>query len=445
MGVYQRTRKIGYTHHNLVPIADGFAFSEESLLRLKVMNVPRTVRTRMQGRLRRDFTLREVEFELTSGVGSLHVTAALNDAKLTLTLRTGKATSQQVLDVTEPVYLPWTLRASVRARTLQAGQQRDAVVFDPATLGKQHIRLTVGSWEAVPGENPEVHGWRVREELRGGLSTTAWVGTTGRVFREEGPMGLVLVRQTAEQATSQDWPTQTALDLVASAAVPVARPILEPRRRTSLQVRLSGIALDRVPTDDEQVRRGSLLTVTRSDLSRLRSYALPYEEVAHAGDLAATPFLQVRHPRIQALVREVMGGSRDALQVAMRLDDWVYGHLRKVPTISIPNALQVLDMGEGDCNEHAVLYATLARAAGIPTRIVAGTVYVDGSFSYHAWCKVWLGRWVSVDPALHQFPADATHITFVIGGPEQHVAMLGIIGRLGVEVVGAFGGGDRPS
>jgi hypothetical protein len=96
-------------------------------------------------------------------------------------------------------------------------------------------------------------------------------------------------------------------------------------------------------------------------------------------------------------------------------------------------------MGEGDCNEHAVLLAALGRAAGLPTRVVAGTVYLDGAFYYHAWCEVWVGRWVSIDPTFHQFPADATHIKFVVGGPEEHMAMMAIIGRLGIEVLDSGG------
>ena len=135
------------------------------------------------------------------------------------------------------------------------------------------------------------------------------------------------------------------------------------------------------------------------------------------------------------MAREILGDERDAKRAAVRLNDWVYGHLRKVPTISIPNALQVLDMGEGDCNEHATLLAALGRAAGLPTRVVAGAVYLDGAFLYHAWCEIWLGRWVSIDPAFHQFPADATHVKFVNGDMDEQVAMLGIIGRLGIEVI----------
>jgi len=60
---------------------------------------------------------------------------------------------------------------------------------------------------------------------------------------------------------------------------------------------------------------------------------------------------------------------------------------------------------------------------------------LDGAFYYHAWSEVWLGQWVAVDPTFHQFPADATHVKFVEGGPEQHVALLKVIGQISLEIL----------
>lgn len=433
MGVYHQEHKIGYTHHNLSPEPDGFTFSEESLLRLTVVDTPQTVRTRMHGHTGTDLSLRDVEFELSSGVGSLHARGVVHGTELELTLRTGRDSSEQRLPLKEPVYLQSMVRASARSRHLQSGQQFDALVFDPTTLRNDRIHVTIEGEETVPQSASAARAWRIREEFRS-LKTTAWIDGDGSVLREEGPMGLVLRRQTSDEALNQGWSGDTALDLVASAAVPVVRPIEDPRHRRSLRLRLSGVAVGNVPTDDEQVREGSVLTITRP-AAGMASYVLPYRDAQHADDLAPTAFLQSDHPRVQALAHEIVGEENDALRATLRLNEWVYRHLRKVPTISIPNALQVIDMGEGDCNEHAVLFAALGRAAGIPTRVIAGAVYLDGAFFYHAWCEVWLGRWVSIDPTFDQFPADATHIKFVVGGPDEQLAMMDIIGRLGVEVL----------
>jgi transglutaminase superfamily protein len=434
MGVYHEGRKIGYTHHRLAPEGDGYVFAEESLLRLTLMEVPQTVRTRMQGHCGKDYALRDAEFAVSSGQGNLQATAVVADGTLRLTLHTGHESSEDVRPLQEPVYLPSTLRAAIRAEPIRAGREVGAAVFDLTTMQTEHIRVVIQDQEPVPQASPSVQGWRVHEELHG-LKTTAWIDATGAVLREEGPMGLVLVRQTAAQVMAQDWSTSAALDVMASAAIPVAQPIADARQRMTLQVRLSGIAVDRVPSDDEQVRHEAVLSIRRPALGSLASYPLPYDGRDHADDLAATGYLQIQHPRVQAAAHEALGGARDARAAATRLNDWVYAHLRKEPTVSIPNALQVLEMGAGDCNEHAVLFAALGRAVGLPTRLIAGAVYLDGAFFYHAWCEVWLGRWVSIDPTFHQFPADATHIKLVVGGPEEQLGMMDMIGRLGIEVL----------
>jgi len=431
MGVYYKDQKVGYTHESISADGDGFQFSEDSLLRVTVLNAPQTVRTRVSGHATSAYTLRDVQFELSSGVGNLSASGVIDGTSLHLTLHTGRDTSEQTVALAEPVYLPSTLRASIGRGTLQAGKQLAALVFDPTTMKNERMHITVEGQEPLPHSDSAQSTWRLHEEFHG-LQTTAWIDDSGAVLREEAPMGFTSVREGAEQALHGNWNPDAALDLVANTAVPVSRAIDDPRHRRTLRLRLSGITLDGVPSDDEQQRDGAVVAIVRPDVATLESYVLPYHG-GHEAELAPTAFLQSDHPRIRALVHEILGEEHDAKRAAVLLNDWVYEHLRKVPTISIPNALQVLDMGEGDCNEHATLLAALGRAAGIPTRVAAGAVYLDHVFLYHAWCEVWLGRWVSIDPAFHQFPADATHIKFVNG--DDQMAMLSIIGRLGIEVL----------
>jgi transglutaminase-like putative cysteine protease len=97
--------------------------------------------------------------------------------------------------------------------------------------------------------------------------------------------------------------------------------------------------------------------------------------------------------------------------------------------------VEVLKQKVGDCNEHTVLYTALARAAGVPTRMAAGIVYLKNGFYYHAWPEVWLGDWVAVDPTFNQFPADATHIRFVTGELSRQVEIMRLVGKLKVEVI----------
>ena len=48
---------------------------------------------------------------------------------------------------------------------------------------------------------------------------------------------------------------------------------------------------------------------------------------------------------------------------------------------------------------------------------------------------MYVGRWVSVDPTLNQFPADATHIRFVTGDLEKQMEIMKIINNLKIEII----------
>ena len=103
--------------------------------------------------------------------------------------------------------------------------------------------------------------------------------------------------------------------------------------------------------------------------------------------------------------------------------------------ISLPDALSTLENRVGDCNEHAVLMAALARAAGIPCRVEAGLVYLKGRFYYHAWNLDYIGRWITVDALFDQIPADVSHIRFVTGSPDRQLDLMGIIGNVRLKVI----------
>jgi transglutaminase-like putative cysteine protease len=97
----------------------------------------------------------------------------------------------------------------------------------------------------------------------------------------------------------------------------------------------------------------------------------------------------------------------------------------------------VLETRKGDCNEHGTLFTALARAAGIPTKLVLGLVFLDGKFYYHAWNEAFVGKWIAIDPTFGQFPADASHIKFVEGNLNKSAEILRLVGKIELDVVEA--------
>ncbi len=122
-------------------------------------------------------------------------------------------------------------------------------------------------------------------------------------------------------------------------------------------------------------------------------------------------------------------------------------NLAKKAAVSLPSALDVLRLREGDCNEHTYLYVALARAAGLPSRINVGIIYANGSqlpedmaerqpaFYYHAWPSVFTGEWVDMDPTLGGNLVDAAYVTLALGELEEQMRLLGVFGRLSVDIL----------
>jgi len=70
-----------------------------------------------------------------------------------------------------------------------------------------------------------------------------------------------------------------------------------------------------------------------------------------------------------------------------RLSEWVAKEIKDEAVNSF-SALEVLHSRKGECQAHTMLYTALARACGIPTRIVGGLVYMEGlGFLYHSWAE----------------------------------------------------------
>jgi transglutaminase-like putative cysteine protease len=229
------------------------------------------------------------------------------------------------------------------------------------------------------------------------------------------------------------------LDLITQTSITPDRSIRAPEAKQLIKLKLSGINLASFPLMNggrQRLNQGQL-EIRREEVNRLKSVGLPVRQRFLDSFLQPTVFLQSDHPKISRLAVEILRGEKDARKAALRIKDWVYKEIAKEPTVSIPNALEVLQTKKGDCNEHTVLLNALARAAGIPAKTVVGVVYLRGAFYYHAWSEVWIGDWVSIDSVLDQFPADATHIKFLEGEIDRQMDILQLIGNLKISVIEA--------
>jgi hypothetical protein len=449
-GVYYRGEKIGFTVSQTVPRGEGFDLEEDGRLQMALLGATTAATIRTTAHVDRNFTLRAFEFSLDPGTGPIEIRGTIANrgsgdterVALRITVKTASGERSEERALEAPPALSLNLSRRLANGGLVAGARYHWTVFDPATLRNAPVTIDVGRREVVTADGPPVPAFRVEMEFSG-LRTTSWVTDTGEVVREESPLGLITVRESAERARAMAVPLKVQSDMYDSAAiVPAGRErIDEPRDVRRLRIRLEGADLSSADLDGVAQTSTRSATFTTIDIRDPQTLTGGEADDTASSFLGPEPLIESDDPEVIAETQRAVRGIAGRRAQAERLTRYVNGLLEKKPTVSIPSAREVLRTRVGDCNEHTALFVAMARAAGIPARIAVGLVFVRGAFYYHAWPEVYVedghGRslWLPVDPTLNEFPADATHIRLARGGLDKQTAILPLVGRLKMTVV----------
>jgi hypothetical protein len=442
-GIYQHSRKIGYAHTSVAREADAYHITEESELDILVLGNVQRVKTVINGYSTKNFLLKYFDFTMTSDMTAMDIKGAVVGKQLVLDITTGGGTRKERVPLSEPPYITSFIKPALLLRGLEQGRKYRFPVFNPATMSTEDSSITIESKERIKVGDRDQTIYKLRETYQG-MEAVSWMTQDGETIKEESPLGFVLLKETMTEALKRDK-KGPAVDVIALTMIP-SDPIKNSTQAKYLKARLQGVVLKGFQLDgDRQTLTGDIVEITLEthDAQLLRpltpdakdSYRLPYTGKDLGEYMQPTAFIQSDDKRIKEQAAKVLAGEKDAREAAKKLNAWVYSAIQKKPVVSIPSALEVLSQRVGDCNEHTTLYTALARAAGIPTRMAAGIVYMESGFYYHAWPEVWLGAWTAIDPTFNQFPADATHIRFITGNLDRQSEILRLVGKLKVEVL----------
>ena len=434
-GVYYQGEKIGFTSQTIEPNQDGYQLRDESLLRLNLLGTTQRASTRLAMTVDKEWVLKDFDFELLSNDVRFQSRGKVIPGELHLEIDSAGHTSKQIIALQQPPYLAAALKPLVATQQLEPGKEHFFTIFDPATLAHQIISVVIEAREHILVGDEKIPAIRLRQRFKG-ISVVSWIDGNGLTLKEESPGGFALRQEAPPQAKSFADSGAVPLDLIARASIAIGESISQPQSRSNLRLRLSGLKVVDFALDGERQKLSDdVLRIELEQVSPSDTYKIPLKDRRFSSFLHPTAFLQSDHPSIRDHAVKILGAETDAHRAVLRLKNWVYKEIKKQPTISIPNALQVLQTRTGDCNEHTVLFNALARAVGIPARTVVGLVYLRDAFYYHAWSEVWLGKWISLDSVLDQFPADVTHVKFVEGEIDRQLDLLQLIGTLKIEVL----------
>lgn len=311
--------------------------------------------------------------------------------------------------------------------------------------------------EATTGEAPVPQG----EGAAAGfdVATEVWTDDDAKPVITTLDLGVARVRMylsTKEEALKDADPPELFLNTFINVDRHIGHSPREVKYR--LKVPSKGdVAMPELPNTDMQTFKrlskfDAELTVKRSDWAKIRKVAANPKDLYKLEEyLRASSIVDINDVKIKRLAKRAVKGKVTPAEKADGLRNYVTDYIEhKSLDVGFATASEVARSRTGDCSEHGVLLAALARAAGLPARGVSGIVEVPegylsagkSAFGYHMWTQVWIaGQWVDIDGALRQTDCDPTHIALAImplnegGLMDSLTSLLPVLGRLEIEII----------
>ncbi len=437
---------VGYSHTEIdvderTP-TDHYRIDSEMELELNILSQRQRVYTRLLVNLDILSRLQRFTFSLHSAAYETEIAGTrLQGDQFLITIKAGGKVSRMTLAIPDDVIL-YSPMLEQALGSLKPGESRIFKTLDPASMTVADIRIRADRRETLTlrGRTEPVTALAADYQ---GMTIWTWVNGEGEILRQETPLGWIMEACDPAEALAYKSTARNGRqpEMLASAAAPADKAIAEPRQIRKLEVLLKGVD---VSAADLTTGRQSVLGIETNGIRLLiRAPDWPagpdaVNAAAFSNELAATPFIQSADPALVEKARAITRGTPTPAAAAQAINTWVFTHVRKNPAVSLPSAIAVLSQLEGDCNEHTYLAVGLARAIGIPAKVMAGIVYMNGAFYYHAWPAVYTGgQWVSMDPTFGQTIADATHIALAEGELAGQARLLRYVGRLSVGILSA--------
>jgi len=419
LGIYLKGYKVGYVASRIDTVEDGYKVYSNTYMKLSpIAGMEKEIMYKVIANADLTYNIKDFEFSMFSDNRLFEAQGKRQNDKLLVEMNWGEEEKRKKEFNLKSNYMPATLEGLVKI-----GKTGNFEFFDPTIQSLFEISVTNLGREPLEGDSTTKYS--VKQPF---MEMFFWVSDKGELLRSESPIGLVMKKE--DRVDKEDIEV-VGFKLYDSYAIKVEKEINNPRNISMLTIRLDSVDLTGLRIkDDRQTLNGNILTIRK--ISPGKSSLIPQEVKEF---LKATPFIPSDDEKIKEIAKDVIG-EEEGLDAVGKIISYVDETLADKPTFSIPNALDALKSGEGDCNEHSALAVALLRAVGIPARVEVGLVYVNQAFYYHAWVGVYLGgKWISTDPTFGQEIADPTHVKLEYGGFENQAKLYKVINKLQISVL----------
>ena len=375
--------------------------------------------------------------------------------KLFLQTTVANKTSESQIDWPADARGYFALEQELSRRPMQPGEQRRFQSLMPMANELGTIELNAVDYEVTELLTGSYELLRIESTIHQSaskLEETVWTDRSGAVLKTYSPLMQMSSYRTTK-AVALEKP-EGLFDLGDASTVKLAKPLDNPHGSKWARYRVE--LTDGDPASLFESAPGQRVKSTGPNTAEITVEALrPDTPLAEEELTAISPpsdadrepnrFIQSDDPKIVAMAREAAGDEQDPWKVATALERYVHDAIEeKNYSTAFASASEVALAREGDCTEHAVLLAAMARALKIPARVAIGLVYApsEQGFAFHLWTEVYIDRrWLPLDGTLGRGGIGAAHLKLAdssLAGDNAYASFLPVaqvLGRLKIEVL----------
>jgi hypothetical protein len=439
-GIVFNGAKIGFAHLAVRPaagVAPRYDVASEASFVLRFLGTEKQVRLKAHDEVREDLSLARFAYDYVIDGSAMRITGRTEPGELVATVVTGGEPVEQRLAVKGRIFPQSVIALYPVVHGLAVGREYAYRVYSGELQAVADVSQRVEAYEASTLFEGETYKVSTRMSSERVLT---WIDRGGRPVFELSLNGAMISALEDAAAARRDV-ALAALNksesLIEFSIVRPDSPIRDPRAVSAMKVALANV--------DDPPPSGAGQRCTRAsgeivcEIRRAAADVLPASGAPpDAKDLSPSVTVQSNSPLIRRIAQEITAGAASDAERIARIVKWLDANVEKAP-LDVFSALDVLDQRKAECQGHSYLYAALARAAGVPTRVVNGVVYSEdfGGFLFHTWAESDAGgRWQAVDPTFGEVSADATHLKLLEGETLAELApLLGLVGKLRIRVL----------
>jgi len=443
MGTYFQGKKLGFTRVQTRWSLQGIEVDSTVFFQIRSKSIDQSTTINQKTRLGPDFKLRSFSLLQEITGHRQQVEGRVEGNRLIYRIKSRGFDKEKSIEFPPGTLPSSTFLLNLLADGLKVGQKGTLSLFLEPFQMLVDLEYEVLRKDNLEYEGKSVETFAIKQKIEG-IETTLWVAGDGSVIKETTNQGFASFKESAEVAQKLDEPL-TVSSMITMSLVKPDQPIDRSERVREIIFYLQPLrSPDLVPQDQrqkilkaEQLPNGLYRATlqVKTEPKRIASLSRwPGESTQDPKYLEDSAQVQARHPMIRALARDLTGDKRNVWQVAKDINRWVHQNLAK-ELVDTVTALDALHERRGECQSHTYLFTALARAVGIPTRIVNGLVYSQeySGFLYHAWPEVYVGEWRALDPTFGQDVVDATHIKLTEGTEVGSFRLMEFVGTLKIE------------